>query len=1002
VTPPELRSPALPESGPALWTDVSPPIASTTTADPILVTDQSTGRTFVSNQTTGTQALFAYSDDDGATWTDPVVGLPDGGADHESIGVGPYPAALSGLATSYPNAVYYCSQAQVPDMCQRSDTGGLTWGPGVVAAAGTGCQSLHGHIKVAPNGTVYLPNRSCGGSQGGVMSTNGGTTWSQFNVPGSGGSSSDPSLGVDSNNTVYYCYTPNDGSAHVAISHDGGQTWSSDRDIGAAAGVKQAVFPEAVAGDPGRAACGFVGTDTAGNFGSTSFPGKWYLFIASTYDGGNTWTTVNATPNDPVQGAGGICLSGIACTGNNRNLLDFNEVTIDKQGRVLFGYDDGCVTAHCLETGGAANDFVAYARIARQTGGKSLFAKYDSVEPASPKQPYLTGTRDQYGSTLTWNPGDNGGSAVTDYQVWRGTTSGGETQIANVSGEKNSYTDTTASASVSDYYYKVVEVTAVGSSPASNEVDLKVVDSGPKPTPCKAPGLTILTDGTGDSLTGTPGTDLHSLQISQPYSATGGKLTFQLNTDPGTNPQPPNSYWYVSFKAPDGVTHGVRMWYAPTSPTQPTFESYIAGANTSGGVDGRFVKAGSEKLADASSSYDAANGKIVIVVPLADVGLKEGDSVYGFNAAAVQAVSTPAVGGAEVVDGMPDALAYSGSYAVVTNSSCTPNTAPTAALTGTPTSGTAPLTVAFDGSGSHDPDAGDSVASYTFNFGDGTASVTQSTPTASHTYTSGGHYQPSLTVTDTHGAASTNSATVTVNVTNPPVVFEDDDAHIAYDNGWHSVSSSSASAGHFHTSSGKGASFAFSTSVANGSLTYYYGTSSKGGSADLYLDGKLVQSVSYKGAAGDGHSPLFGVSVNVPLTTSGSHTFELRNVQGLAYLDKLAVTDGVSQAQPATSPGQTQTSSSSLSPAAAQSSTVTVPANAVGLSVLTESSVSVPYTLAVLNTAGSVLTTVKSGTNGIASVQLPVSGGAKYVVQLLDVGVGPVSVWSATTPQLRN
>src|SRR5436190_10487531 len=193
VTPPELRTPALPEAGPAQWTDVSPSIASITTADPILVTDQATGRTFLSNQTTGAEALFAYSDDDGATWTQASAAPPNGGVDHESIGFGPYPSSLSALGTVYPNAVYYCSQAQAPDFCQRSDTGGAQFGPGTAANTGIGCSSLHGHVKVAPNGTVYLPNKSCGANQGGAVSTDAGTTWSPFSVPNSGSSNSDPS-----------------------------------------------------------------------------------------------------------------------------------------------------------------------------------------------------------------------------------------------------------------------------------------------------------------------------------------------------------------------------------------------------------------------------------------------------------------------------------------------------------------------------------------------------------------------------------------------------------------------------------------------------------------------------------------------------------------------------------------------------------------------------------------------------------------------------------------
>ena len=674
VTPPEQRNPPLPESGPALWTDVSPSIVSLSTLDPILFTDQKTGRSYESMQTTGAEALFGYSDDDGSTWIQASAAPPNGGADHETIGAGPYPAVLPVPNPLYPNAVYYCSQAVVgPASCQRSDNGGLSFGPGVPIYFGNGitaCGGLHGHVKVGPDGAVYVPASDCGAVQGGSVSTDAGTTWTNFTVPGSQsftGGSTDPSIAIDQGNTVYFCYVDGQGAehhAHVAVSHDHGKTWGNDTDLGAAVGVINAVFPEAVAGSPGRAACGFVGTDAAGDHESLDFPGIWYLFIASTYDGGASWTTVNATPNDPVQGAGGIWNEG--GSHENRNLLDFNEVTLDDQGRVLFGYDDGCVSAACLADP-SQNDFVAYERVARQTGGKTLLAQFDPVEPVAPKAPYLQGTRNATQVVLTWAPPDSGGAAIKVYVVLRGTAPGSEKKIATVSGAKTAYVDTKIKSSVAQYYYKVAAVNADGTGPTSNEAALAVTAQA---SACTPPGLQLLTDAAGDSLTGTAGTDLHSFELAQPFAANGiAKLRFQLDTDPGSNNQLPGSYWYVSFKEPDGKVHGVRMVFNPGSLT-PSFESYVAAANSSGGVDGRFVLSGSQRPADPSSFYDAGNGVIVDVVTLTDLGLSPGAVLSGFNSAVVQPVNTPAGGVAETVDEMPDGLAYQGSYTV--NASCQP------------------------------------------------------------------------------------------------------------------------------------------------------------------------------------------------------------------------------------------------------------------------------------------------------------------------------------------
>ena len=88
------------------------------------------------------------------------------------------------------------------------------------------------------------------------------------------------------------------------------------------------------------------------------------------------------------------------------------------------------------------------------------------------------------------------------------------------------------------------------------------------------------------------------------------------------------------------------------------------------------------------------------------------------------------------------------------------NSPPTAHATGGPLSGSVPLTVNFDGTGSTDSDG--SIASYDWNFGDGSAHSSASKP--SHTYTSGGTRTVTLTVTDDEGATDTD--TLTVNISN--------------------------------------------------------------------------------------------------------------------------------------------------------------------------------------------------------------------------------------------
>ncbi len=90
--------------------------------------------------------------------------------------------------------------------------------------------------------------------------------------------------------------------------------------------------------------------------------------------------TSDATPNDPVQ-RGSICTGGTTC-GNDRNLLDFIDVTVDKTGHIEAAFADGCIDACVTDTShtsgaGPADAQAAYATIARQSSGLGLFSAYD-------------------------------------------------------------------------------------------------------------------------------------------------------------------------------------------------------------------------------------------------------------------------------------------------------------------------------------------------------------------------------------------------------------------------------------------------------------------------------------------------------------------------------------------------------------------------------------------------------------------------------------------------
>jgi len=819
--------------------------------DPILFTDSRTGRTFVSQELglTPLGSTMEWTDNDGLSFTPSMGSGAPSGIDHQTVGGGPFHAPIpTGVnPLLYPHGVWYCSQSIADAVCSISLDGGITFGPAVPMFSLADCSGLHGHIKIGPDGTAYVPDRACGGSlpnhtgagaqQSLIVSEDNGITWNirkvQINgqpITGSTMTDRDPAVAVGNDGTVYFAYQASDGHSRVAVSTDKGLTWTRDTDVGSAMGVQNSLFHVAVAGDAGRAAIGFFGTETGGaGYDQPDFNGVWHLYIATTFDGGQTWTTQNATPGDPVQ-RGGICGEG-GC----RNLLDFFDATIDKRGRVLIGYDDGCISETCISGQRsygmiAQNDFTAKAVVARQASGKRMFAAYDAE--AGPDV----------------NPGP------------------------------------------------------------------------PPPPPPHASSCdgNVATDAAGDAshpLLGANGGNMDAVDITAvKFAVNGDKLVTtmtlkNLSLSPVTGTL--GTFYYVTWtsarKNADGTiatrTFATRMSLTATGAVTYTFGQYDQ-------VNDAFV---GTTTAVTGTNTTGPNGTINVEVPLTLLG---NPTIPVTDATALPAVIEP--------------------YAVtILNEQA----------------------VRFVQPADRAPNAGATGANWAVCLA------------------------PAI------------------------VCVEENDPSISYSDGWHNLTAAGASDGHFAMHAGKSPNHSASVELEvpagrTGKVTYYYATSPKGGSAELFLDGVSKGVVSYVGAEGSTKTPVFGASVQIAGLTAGPHTLELRNMKDAVYVDRICLESASTTGQAESGPGQTSSTSSSAGPAQQVVSQLTVPANAESVSILAESSVPLTRVRVGLISPSGLLLATAEGTNGLVTLDVPVTQNGTYLVTVLNLSLGPVNVWTAATPRV--
>ncbi len=227
---------------------------------------------------------------------------------------------------------------------------------------------------------------------------------------------------------------------------------------------------------------------------------------------------------------------------------------------------------------------------------------------------------------------------------------------------------------------------------------------------------------------------------------------------------------------------------------------------------------------------------------------------------------------------------------------------------------------------------------------------------------------------------------------------------IAYSNGWHLINNSSASAGHYRLNEGgnnvHSAVLTFNSTTQT-SITYFFPTSQKGGSAEVWLDDVDQGPVSYYATTGSNRSPVFpDASATFPkngMLMPGSHKLEIRPIHDGVYIDGFCIGNGTASGTPAAHPGNTSESLATQSAGQALLSNITLPSGTQAISIAAESSVAVPIQLVLINPSGTVVQTVNSS-SGVAILEAPITQSGVYIIKVVNLSLGPVQIWSVATP----
>jgi hypothetical protein len=230
--------------------------------------------------------------------------------------------------------------------------------------------------------------------------------------------------------------------------------------------------------------------------------------------------------------------------------------------------------------------------------------------------------------------------------------------------------------------------------------------------------------------------------------------------------------------------------------------------------------------------------------------------------------------------------------------------------------------------------------------------------------------------------------------------FEEDATQIAYSSGWHQVADSDASGGHFRVNPNKNGSGSLKLTFdvvagRTGAVVYHFAKSTKGGTADVYIDGVFKSRIAFNASTGSLNDPVFGFNARFGGLSTGPHTFELRNVKGAVYVDRFCLESAASTGAPTTGPQSTTSAISGLAALGSMVQSVNAPAGTQSISVVAGGEGLLRVIL--VDPVGLTLSTADA-VNGVAVLDTTVSRTGVYQVKVVNVGTNLTQTWVAATP----